>query len=121
MKTEGEDHTSTSCRLQSSDTTPEETRCTVTDNNRNGETPIGPVVSVSLVNHSSDDCQMLQGTYHEGKLETSQHKECVLQKHHRVYQIARVAFILHGLLDCICRYSPRHNNCAILKLYFVLI
>ena len=68
MKTEGEDRTSTSCRLQSSDTTPEETRCTatVTDNKRNGETPIGPsvsgpVVSVSLVNHSSDDCQILQG------------------------------------------------------------
>ena len=126
MKTEGEDHASTRCRLQSSDTTPEETRCTATDNNRNGETPIGPsvsgpVVSVGLVNHSSDDCQMLQGTYHEGKLETSQHKEYVIQKHHHVYQIARVAFILHGLLDRICRYSPIHNNCAILKLYFVLI
>ena len=83
MKTKGEDHTSTSCRLvQYSDTTPEETRCTATDNKRNGETPIGPsvcgpVVSVSLVNHSYDDCQILQGTYHEGKLETSQHKELV--------------------------------------------
>ena len=83
MKTGGEDHTSTSCRLQSSDTTPEETRCTATDNKINaGETPIGPsvsgpVVSVSLVNHNSDDCQILQGTYHEGKLETSQHKELV--------------------------------------------
>ena len=82
MKTEGEDHTSTSCRLQSSDTTPEETRCTATDNKSNGETPIGPSVSgpvgsVSLVNHSSDDCQILQGTYHEGQLETSQHKELV--------------------------------------------
>ena len=74
MKTGGEDHTSTSCRLQSSDTTPEVTRCTATDNKRNVETPIGPsvsgpVVSVSLVNHSSDDCHILQGTYHEGKLE----------------------------------------------------
>ena len=82
MNTEGEDHTSTSCRLQSSDTTPEETRCTATDNKRNGETPIGPsvsgpVVSVSLVNHSSDDCQILQGTYRDSKLETSQHKELV--------------------------------------------
>ena len=82
MKTEGEDHTSTSCRLQSSDTTPEETRCTATDNKRYGETPIGPsvsgpVVSVSLVNHSSDDCQILQGTCHEGKLETSQHEDLV--------------------------------------------
>ena len=82
MKTEGENHASTSCRLQSSDTTPEETRCSVTDNKRNGGTPIGPsvsrpVVSVSLVNHNSDDCQILQGTYHEGKLETSQHKELV--------------------------------------------
>ena len=68
MKTEGEDRTSTSCRLQSSDTTPEETRCTATDNKLNGETPIGPsvsgpVVSASLMNHSSDDCQILQGTY----------------------------------------------------------
>ena len=76
MKTEGEDHTSTSCRLPSSDTTPEETRCTATDNKRNGGTPIGPsvsgpVVSVSLVNRSSDDCQLLQGMYHEGKLEMS--------------------------------------------------
>ena len=82
MKSEGEDDMSTRRRLQSSDTTPEETRCTVTDNTRNGETPIGPsvsgpVVSVSLVNHSSDDGQILQGTYHEGKLETSQHKELV--------------------------------------------
>ena len=82
MKTEGEDHTSTSCRLQSSDTTPEETRCTATDNKRNRGTPIGPtvsgpVVSVSLVNHSSDDCQIIQGTYHKDKLETSQHKELV--------------------------------------------
>ena len=82
MKTEGEDHTSTSCRLQSSDTTPEETRCTAIDNKRNGGTPIGPsvsgpVVSVSLVNHSFDDCQILQGTYHEGKQETSRHKEVV--------------------------------------------
>ena len=82
MKTERADHTSTSCRLQSSDTTPEETRCTATDSKRSGETTIGPsvsgpVVSVSLVNHSSDDCQILQGTYHEGKLETYQHKELV--------------------------------------------
>ena len=84
MKTEGEDHMSTSCRLHSSDTTPEETRCTATDNKRNGETTIGPSVSgpvvslsVSLVNHSSDDSQILQGTYHEGKLETSQHTELV--------------------------------------------
>ena len=82
MKTEGEDHTSTSCRLQSSDTTPQLTRCTATDNKSNGETPIGPsvsgpVVSVSLVNHSSDDCQLLQGMYCEGKLVTSQHKELV--------------------------------------------
>ena len=82
MKTEGEDYTSTSCRLQSSDTTPEETRCTTTDNKRNGGTTIGPsvsgpVVSVSLVNHSSDDCQILRGKYHEGKLETSQHKGLV--------------------------------------------
>ena len=82
MKTEGEDHTSTSCQLQSSDTTPEETRCTATYDKRKGETPIGPsvsghVVSVSLVNHSFDDCQVLQGTYHEGKLETSQRKELV--------------------------------------------
>ena len=82
MKTEGEDHTSTSCRLQSSDTTPEVTRCTATDNKRNGETTIGPsvsgpVVSVSLANHSSDDYQILQGTYHEGKQETSRHKGVV--------------------------------------------
>ena len=82
MKTKGEDHTSTSCRLQSSDTTPEESRCTAADNKSNGETPIGPsvsgpVVSVGLVNHSSDDCHILQGTYNEGKLETSQHKELV--------------------------------------------
>ena len=82
MKTEGEDHTSTSCRRQSSDTTSEETRCTATYDKRNRETPIGPsvsgrVVSVSLVNHSSDDSQILQGTYDEGKLETSQHKELV--------------------------------------------
>ena len=82
MKTEGEDDMSTRRRLQSFDTTPEETRCSATDSKRNGETPIGPsvsgpVVSVSLVNHSSDDCQTLQGTYHEGKLETSQHKELV--------------------------------------------
>ena len=83
MTTVGEDRMSTSCRLQSSDTTPEETRCTATYNKRNEETTIGPsvsgpVVSVSLVNHSSDDSQILQGTYyHEGKLETSQHTELV--------------------------------------------
>ena len=82
MKTEGEDHMSTSCRLHSSDTTPEETLCTATDNKRNEETPSGPsvsgpVVSVSLANHSSDHRQILQGTYHEGKLETSQHQELV--------------------------------------------
>ena len=68
MKTEGEDHTYACYGLQSSDTTPEETRCTATDDKSNGETPIGhsvfgPVVSVSLVNHSSDDCHIVQGTY----------------------------------------------------------
>ena len=86
MKTGGEDHTSTSCRLQSSDTTPEETRCTATDSKRNVETPIGPsvsgpVVSVSLVDHSSDDCQILQGTYNEGKLETSHIKSSLTMSH----------------------------------------
>ena len=86
MKTAGEDHTSTSCRLQSSDTTPEESRCTATDNKRNGETAIGPsvsgpVVSVSLVDHSSDDCQILQGTYNEGKLETSHIKSSLTTSH----------------------------------------
>ena len=98
MKSEGEDHTSTSCRLQSSDTTPEETRCTATDDKRNGEPPIGPsvsgpVVSVGPVNHSSDECQMLQGTYHEGKLETSQHKEYVIQKHHHVSDSSRGIYL----------------------------
>ena len=75
MKSEEEQCISTGNLLQSSGAASEAAQGTLTDNSQkrvssNSQSPIGSpscgcVASVSLVNQSSDDYQVLQGTHYE--------------------------------------------------------
>ena len=88
MKSEEEQCIPTGSQLKSSDAAPEDAQSTSADINQkrltsNSQSPIvsptcGHVASVSLVNQSFNDNQVLQGMHYERKLVMSLNKEIIL-------------------------------------------